>query len=341
MQGGQFPTQYTNHDDAFRSTAFGAVSGAANAFGGYEVRPVQFSRSPHGLLESTPHDAIHVLVGGQGDPSGQCGFALMTDPDCAANDPIFWLHHANIDRLWNDWIQQGGGRVNPTDNTWLNQSFVFHDENGARVTMTCSQVLDTANQLSYVYDDAPAPVSASGVPHAQMVVPPTQPPSGPPELMGASETPLPLTGSSATVALNMPQSTQAVFASALTTRPRRLFVSVDDIEAEVAPGVPYAVYLVCGNGDREHIGNVSLFGLRAMKDPSREHDDGDPGFRHVFEVTAAVAALRARGSFNPNDVSVTFEPVTMQPPPGQQATPEMLDTSHPVVRIGRVSLFAA
>jgi tyrosinase len=22
------------------------------------------------------------------------------------NDPVFWLHHANIDRLWSDWIRQ-------------------------------------------------------------------------------------------------------------------------------------------------------------------------------------------------------------------------------------------
>ena len=39
----------------------------------------------------------------------------MGDPLTAAQDPIFWLHHANIDRLWNHWLQQGGGRADPTD----------------------------------------------------------------------------------------------------------------------------------------------------------------------------------------------------------------------------------
>jgi len=52
-------------------------------------------------------------------PIGQCQGALMIDLNCAALDPIFWLHHANIDRLWNDWLALGGTRVNPPDNSPL------------------------------------------------------------------------------------------------------------------------------------------------------------------------------------------------------------------------------
>jgi tyrosinase len=45
--------------------------------------------------ERVYHDHVHVLVGGDtGD---------MTDPDIAVNDPIFFLHHAMIDRLWARW----------------------------------------------------------------------------------------------------------------------------------------------------------------------------------------------------------------------------------------------
>ena len=56
-----------------------------------------------------PHNVVHSALGG-----------LMGDPDTAAQDPIFWLHHANVDRLWNHWIQQGGGRADPSDAAWLN-----------------------------------------------------------------------------------------------------------------------------------------------------------------------------------------------------------------------------
>ena len=49
---------------------------------------------------------VHVLVGGSDPNSNLPG--LMSDPDTAGLDPIFWLHHANIDRLWEVW------RQNPT-----------------------------------------------------------------------------------------------------------------------------------------------------------------------------------------------------------------------------------
>ncbi len=76
----------------------------------------------------------------------------MTDPRCAALDPIFWLHHANIDRLWNNWLTLNG-RVNPADTAWLTQTFTFADETGAQVSMSVEQVVDSANQLQYIYDD--------------------------------------------------------------------------------------------------------------------------------------------------------------------------------------------
>ncbi|KAJ6261721.1 Tyrosinase [Drechslerella dactyloides] len=51
------------------------------------------------------HDNIHQAIGGPiGGPSGH-----MTDISMAAFDPIFWLHHTNIDRLFAIWQE-----VNPT-----------------------------------------------------------------------------------------------------------------------------------------------------------------------------------------------------------------------------------
>lgn len=50
-------------------------------------------------LES-PHDRIHGRVGGH--------MTAMTSP----NDPIFFLHHANVDRLWAKWQLNNPGDVN-------------------------------------------------------------------------------------------------------------------------------------------------------------------------------------------------------------------------------------
>ena len=81
----------------------------------------------------------------------------MGDPDTAAQDPIFWLHHANIDRLWNHWIQQGAGRADPTDAAWLNTTFIFYDEAGHAVYLTGAEIVDSVGQLNYRYDDDPPP----------------------------------------------------------------------------------------------------------------------------------------------------------------------------------------
>jgi Common central domain of tyrosinase/Polyphenol oxidase middle domain len=111
----------------------------------------------HGALEQQPHDVIHVLVGGV--PGGQCQTGWMSDPDCAARDPIFWLHHASIDRLWKRWLDQDG-RADPVQAAWLDRRFRFYDPaRGELRTMTSSEVLDTVEQLGYGYDDDPPPVA--------------------------------------------------------------------------------------------------------------------------------------------------------------------------------------
>lgn len=41
------------------------------------------------------HDGLHIIIGGPG--------GTMTSVDIAGFDPIFWLHHCNVDRLWALW----------------------------------------------------------------------------------------------------------------------------------------------------------------------------------------------------------------------------------------------
>ncbi len=89
-----------------------------------------------------PHGSIHVAIGGN-----------MGSVPTAAKDPVFWLHHANIDRLWEQWLRMCGGRSNPTSNsTWMNKTYTFFDENGKAVNMTGGQVVNTAASLNYRYD---------------------------------------------------------------------------------------------------------------------------------------------------------------------------------------------
>jgi Common central domain of tyrosinase/Polyphenol oxidase middle domain len=342
MAGGQVPATATTSTAAMAATNFSAPSGLTS-FGGTRVGPDQFAGG-FGALENTPHNAMHPTIGGPS--SGQCAGGLMTDPNCAAIDPIFWLHHANIDRIWNVWLAAGGGRANPTESSWLSQSFGFFDETGAQVTLSCADVVDSAAQLGYVYDDAVQLRAAPPVriPRMSRPLPPR-----PPELVAATEEPLDLTGTTASVSLTVPASTRGLLekptAAAGDERTGRVFVNVDDIEADRDPGLAYAVYLTApgkdeGEAERYHIGNVALFGIEKMNDPDKPHD-GAPGFRHVFEATDAVRSLEAEGRWDPDAVNVIFEPIVVLPPPG--AEPAIAEPSEPVppVRIGRVSVFVA
>lgn len=104
------------------------------------------------LMEGSPHGAIHVLVG------GDMGFVPR-----AARDPIFWMHHSNIDRLWNEWLNQTG-HSNPVDNQYLNRQFEFVDENGDIVTVTARDIINSSI-LGYEYDDVPNPNPQEALDH--------------------------------------------------------------------------------------------------------------------------------------------------------------------------------
>jgi len=62
-----------------------------------------------GRLEQTPHNLVHVFVGGI---MGQANSAL---------DAIFMMHHCNIDRIW--WMWNQGGGVNSPDPLWTDMTF--------------------------------------------------------------------------------------------------------------------------------------------------------------------------------------------------------------------------
>ncbi|MET0939041.1 MAG: tyrosinase family protein, partial [Gaiellaceae bacterium] len=340
MSGGQVPNTATTSAAAMARTNYS--SPPTPSFGGGRVGPAHFGGAL-GLLESTPHNIMHPTIGGPF--AGQCQGGLMTDPNCAALDPIFWLHHANIDRLWNNWLALAGGRMNPTEAAWLTQSFVFYDETGAQVTMSGADVVDSAVQLGYVYDDAALGV-ALAVPMIPTMPSMAPPPSGPPELAAASDEPIELAGATASVPLIAPSSSLKLVEAA-GGETGRVLISVEDIEAERDPGLGYAVYLdVPGDDDaadreRRHIGNVSFFGIEKMTDPDQPHE-GAPGFRHTFDATDAVNTLKEQNRWDPAAVTVTFEPITVLPPPGKElAGPAFAPEEVAPVRIGRVSLFVA
>jgi tyrosinase len=58
------------------------------------------------IFESKPHDPVHNLIGGI--------MASMQSP----TDPIFYLHHCNVDRLWHAWALPDGKGIPRTANPY-------------------------------------------------------------------------------------------------------------------------------------------------------------------------------------------------------------------------------
>ena len=95
-----------------------------------------------GPFESGPHDHTHTTIAGD--------MQTLMSP----LDPIFWLHHCNIDRVWDHWNNMG--RANTSDNLWRSFAFSgqFVNPSGANGTTpyntTVSGVLDIV-ALGYRY----------------------------------------------------------------------------------------------------------------------------------------------------------------------------------------------
>jgi polyphenol oxidase len=100
-------------------------------------------------LETVPHNAVHNYVGGEA-ADGSLGD--MTELATAALDPVFYAHHANIDRLWEAWRSDPLHRASePADPEFLERRFLFPWLDGTVITLSVADTLDT-HRLGYAYD---------------------------------------------------------------------------------------------------------------------------------------------------------------------------------------------
>ncbi len=114
-----------------------------------------------GACEGNPHDPIHDDIGLHTSPwhdMGHLGYA--------ARDPIFFAHHANLDKIWSNWNSLSAHRSppayrNPTDPAFLSERWSFYDENRRTVSMSAADVLNYTTNLRYSYPTPPSRSSAS------------------------------------------------------------------------------------------------------------------------------------------------------------------------------------
>ena len=99
-------------------------------------------------LEFNPHDGVHGSLGGD-----------MAQVGPASRDPMFYLHHANVDRLWAVWNARGN--ANSPEPFWrnfaFNRNFINADSSPWNVTVNGVQ---STPALGYRYDDEEGPFAA-------------------------------------------------------------------------------------------------------------------------------------------------------------------------------------
>jgi polyphenol oxidase len=95
-----------------------------------------------GVPEGAPHGPVHIWVAGGDKPD----MGLL---QTAAKDPIFYSHHANIDRLWWRWVH--AGHANASDGAFLAKTWKFVGADGKWYAISVKDVIDAEKSLKVTY----------------------------------------------------------------------------------------------------------------------------------------------------------------------------------------------
>lgn len=332
----------------------GPGNGGSTGFGGPQTG-FNWSRGENGGVESQPHNVVHGQLGGS-HPTDFLPFpppnhqipvpGLMSTPTTAALDPIFWLHHCNIDRLWESWnkFPLGKPTINPSD--WNNpneqnwrdgpaatgdRAFAMPNPDGTEWNFTPVEMEDIAT-LGYSYDDLtsgmpvqpdimaarvailglaqPASLSGGTVMASNKTV----------ELLGSSGSKVSLSGA-ASQRSGVQLDTQTVLrlTSSLSGEavqpelPDRVFLNLENVRSRT-DAVLFKVYVglqtdadPADNPDNL-AGTISLFGTALASDPMESH--AGAGITHVIEITDIVDRLFLNDAFGTPELSVDLVPVS-------------------------------
>ena len=278
-------------------------------FGGGDSHGPRHFTGPYfgGEFEQQPHNQVHNAVGG------------IMQTGTSPRDPIFWAHHAMVDRLWDIWDQMRGHR-NPTGDGWRDRDFQFFNEDGVSVTHRASQVLSIRG-LGYRYDDSPPPVGRPVV--GLLAVEPEEPAEVERRFRALGKSgPVTLTNSPGSVAVKLDDPEPVSLLSLEPTKPRNVSLVVEGIKIGDEIPAPYEVYLNLPDDDDDEeahhdsphfVGFLDFFGL----DHEHGGDEGDgegeehhdAGGTRIFDVTTLMHDQSDEGGrFDADTVSVSFLP---------------------------------
>ncbi len=288
----------TDIDDPLKDTTFFDVSVQGDGF--------------QNGIESNVHGNVHCSV-------MDCPVPDMGAVGYSSNDPVFWAHHANIDRMWDCWTNLGN--TNPTDSSYLQKKFSYIDPSGNLVTNSIADLSTGTITLGYVYQQtsdcsrgttatlavAPAPqaMSEEALKTARKAL-------AKPVILGSAKSHvinaavtrkrLPIAGGSALV------TPRGLAFRANDALPVRTDLVLRGIRFDAHPGTKFNVFLERRDDPsrRARVGTLNFFDSAGSGEEGHEGHGGAASLDRSFDVTDELRQIAGTQS-ELKEVDVVFE----------------------------------
>jgi tyrosinase len=270
--------------------------------------------SVEGPLESNPHDQVHVRISGD--------MATFMSP----LDPIFWLHHCNIDRIWDQWNRSG--RSNTSDPLWrnfpFNGNFVTPSGTGTTPFNVAISGLQNITSFGYRYVAPliavanlafiPKPIDLSKPLHSTRI---EMPPAAVFNKTNEFRIKLDPAPTLSLERIRLPSRARTDAAVRPANAPGRVIAIIHDVEPPTTGNAEVRVFVndpqatpETSTQDRHYAGSFTFF--------SAGHDDHSAKHSYLIDLTETVARLRHAEMEIKDEIVVQLVPV---PIPGvAQAT---------------------
>jgi tyrosinase len=309
--GGYMPFPLTQYGPALAAMNMFPSDDATTQFTGDLTAPAYLNLGFTGRLELVPHDFVHTSVGG-----------WMQNVPSAAGDPIFFMHHCQIDRLYAAWEAKPDASYNwgttasdPDENTWKKTKMgAFVDENGQLVKVTLGDAINIS-ALQYAYDNLPSPP-----PQAVAALFEAGPIRGlPVALASMSAKGLSVLSGGATVTLAPEASTEGLKAQASPSSSKTLVLT--GIKLLRRPPAPLSVFINLPKqasprlNSPYYVGTLNLFNFDLGTGDLMSHggDDMPPGSMlgatAKFDVTEILRQQLAKGLWDGGPITVTISTI--------------------------------
>lgn len=266
-------------------------------------------------IEGPIHGYVHCAV------ATTCPTPTMGAVPYSSNDPIFWLHHANIDRTWSCWRNMPNNE-DRSDPEYANEQFSFINQSGNLVTHTAGEVssggfidyqyeqeTDCKRDTASVADKAPAKKVELSAAFVRNLLRRNR-------VISSAPKPLVLNKRVNSVNVNFHQTAfnknvQSLAFAAHDQVQTKTRMILSDVSFEKHPGSMFDIYVQAPSNKarKVYVGTLSFFtalpGVGHQKHHNHAHET--TGLSWDFDVTNA---LRQLGNSAAEGVVVSFEATT-------------------------------